>query len=294
MKILRITGWVLFILSAVTYLGYKKYEKSTSDTEGPVIQFTSDSIETSINAAKADLLQGVTAYDNKDGDVSDTLLIESISKFTNSRKRIITYAAFDSHKNITKRERELTYTDYVPPRFSMSKPLVFAIGDVANIIDGMTVLDCIDGDLTDKIRYEQPDITFGISSGIFPFEFRVTNSAGDTAYLPVEIEFYYPNAQGIDLVPQIHLSDYIIYKKEGDLIDPASYLKEISIGDKTYSFGTGQESGTGAGIAQIDINRVKISSDVNIKEPGFYKIVYSYQTENGYTGTTKLFVVVEE
>lgn len=51
-----------------------------------------------------ELLEGVSAADNVDGDVSDSLLIEKISETANGNV-IVTYVALDSSNNVTKRSR---------------------------------------------------------------------------------------------------------------------------------------------------------------------------------------------
>ncbi|MBQ9150380.1 hypothetical protein IJX73_05560, partial [bacterium] len=56
-----------------------------------------------------DLLKGVSANDSRSGDVSDTLVIESLSDFTEEGKRIITYAAVDESMNVGRCERTIVY-----------------------------------------------------------------------------------------------------------------------------------------------------------------------------------------
>ena len=50
------------------------------------------------------LLQGVVAMDEKDGDVSDSLLVEKIAG-TNGKEVIVTYVARDSANNVGKASR---------------------------------------------------------------------------------------------------------------------------------------------------------------------------------------------
>lgn len=291
MKLIRIAVVVIFLLSTITLMGYRRYEANNKDDLGPKIEYEGDSISLSISASEKEILRGVTAVDNKDGDVGPSLLIEKTSNFASKGKRTITYAAFDSNNNVTKRERELVYTDYVSPRFKLSRPLSFTVGEGDEILKSMSVQDCIDGDLTDKIKYESIDYNFGQEEGSYPLEFQVTNSAGDTAYLPTEVEFRYPDIQNQNRIPEILLNEYIIYIKVGGYYDARSYLKSAIIKNEEYSF---QDVHTkGINVKTISKNNVTITSSVEPKVPGVYQNEYSL-TEDGYTGTTKLIVVVEE
>lgn len=53
------------------------------------------------------LLSGVSAIDDKDGDVSDTLMIESVYKSSDTAK--IVYCAYDSSYNVAKLQRIVPY-----------------------------------------------------------------------------------------------------------------------------------------------------------------------------------------
>lgn len=295
MKLLRIAGLILFLLSAISFTGYYGYEASREDKVGPVIHFAGDELMTGVEVTKEDLLNGVTAYDERDGDVTDTVLIESVSDFIGPGQRIITYAAFDTSHNVTKKERKLIYTNYVPPRFSLEKPLRFAVGDAVNLLKYMKVWDCIDGELSENIKYEEPDAFFGAAEDTYQMKFQVTNSAGDIAVLPAEVEFYIPAYNSEKLIPEILLDEYLIYLKAGDAFKPEAYLKGVRINQEEYSIVEDARAQmnylSGSAISR---NSITISSNVNTKVPGIYKAEYSMTVQNGYRGTTKLLVVVEE
>ncbi len=290
MKLLRIAGLSMFLLSAIAFAGYRGYEISRNDEAGPLIEFDSDEVTAGVKVTEEELLKNVTAYDEKDGDVTASLLIESISDFISSGQRIITYAAFDSNNNITKRERKLIYTDYKSPRFSLKRPLRFTVGDTANILEYMEVWDCIDGDLSENIKYEEPDYNFGTTEDTYQITFQVTNSAGDTAYLPAEIEFYYMEKSA----PEILLSKYLIYLKVGEAFHPEAYIEGVSINQKKYGIMENSILQSGRPDNTIPRKDISISSNVNIRKPGVYQAEYSMTAQNGNRGRTKLLVVVEE
>ena len=121
---------VLFSLSVfAVYAINSIQERMTSDYVPPVIHAEYDAIQSSVAVTDQELLTGMTASDNLDGDVSDSLVVVSKSKFIFRGMRRIKYAAFDKNNNVGVYERMLTYTDYVSPHFSLSQPLRFVDGN---------------------------------------------------------------------------------------------------------------------------------------------------------------------
>ena len=72
------------------------------------------------------LLDGVCASDDRDGDLTGQVLIRSVSQFTGENTALVSYIVFDSSDNMSTASRSVVYTDYTPPRFALSEPLVFA------------------------------------------------------------------------------------------------------------------------------------------------------------------------
>ena len=81
--------------------------RKTADREGPEIRFAEDKNSVyELGTPKSELLEGVTAIDTKDGDVSDTLTIESILA-RNEEQVVVIYVAKDNSNNVTKAEYEM-------------------------------------------------------------------------------------------------------------------------------------------------------------------------------------------
>ena len=90
MKKLRILGIVVFVI-AVASFGYFKYEQINSkDNQAPVITMDTDSIQVSCQAEDGELLKGIKATDSKDGDVTGSLIVESVSNFMENHTRNMT------------------------------------------------------------------------------------------------------------------------------------------------------------------------------------------------------------
>lgn len=76
------------------------------DRAAPVISFPEEVPAYSENMNESLLLAGVSAVDDRDGDVSGSLLIEKIAE-TSKGDVIVTYAAVDSSNNVAKVSRIL-------------------------------------------------------------------------------------------------------------------------------------------------------------------------------------------
>lgn len=74
------------------------------DRTAPVISFSNEEIVYTDGMDEEELLNGVSAYDEQDGDVSYSLLIEKVSN-TADGQVVVTYAAKDASNNVAKNSR---------------------------------------------------------------------------------------------------------------------------------------------------------------------------------------------
>ena len=299
MRKLRTMSITLFIASLILF-GINYYRKSIyEDRTGPVFQIEDNIIEVSVKDDEKALLKGLTATDAADGDVTDSVIVESISPFTGTGRRIVNYAAFDSDNHVTHAKRELAYTDYRASQFHLSKPLSFAM-NATNLLDGITVDDCIDGDLTKSVKLMSDEEIDTSHVGEYSARLKVTNSAGGVSYLPVTIEIYDASVQYRR--PQLKLTDNVVYIEKGEYFDEKEYLSSITINGTEYSMT--EDAGTyGARYLSPDetentigYDRVEIESDVDTDVSGYYELIYSFEDteENAGTGHARLYVVVLE
>lgn len=79
------------------------------DKDPPVIHFPKKKIVYTQNDDYKVLLENVTAFDEQDGDVSDSLTIENIYPNAAVDTATVTYAARDSHNNVAKQRLVITY-----------------------------------------------------------------------------------------------------------------------------------------------------------------------------------------
>ena len=266
---------LIFIIAAVIFAGYYFVVIASMDHEGPVINIESDRIEVSVKDPKEMLLQGVTALDRRDGDVTDSIMIESLSNFKDENERIITYAAVDKSNNVTTAKRTLVYTDYTPPEFRLSAPMRFP-SSTSNLLPYLSAKDCLDGDITSSIKITSAGGFRSGATGTFDVTFQASNSAGDVAELTAKVSVF----DTYDYrATEIVLNKYLVYLDRRESFDPYKYLKNIVINGVEYDLTEGQDT---YGDANVDIeeqtigyDRIVVSEDIDTNKPSTYDVLYS-------------------
>lgn len=274
--------WALLVITVLCCLGFAVYLFSSQqivDSTPPKISFASDALQVSVSASDAELMAGVTAWDDQDGDVTASILVEGIAGLSSDQFATITYAAFDQAGNVAKAQRTLQFTDYHSPRFSLSAPLVFRSGSSFNLLNYIGAEDVIDGVLDDRIKATLVSTESALTEeGTHEVQFRVTNSMKDTAYLTVPVDIYPAGMYNATVT----LSDYLVYVEQESRFDYLDYLESFQKGAETILL-RGSSS---------DVS-VSCDSDVNTNVPGTYSVTYTVKS-GSFTGYTRMIVVVEE
>ncbi len=279
MRFFKYSVIVVFCVCLVGFLCHYKGWFDKKDTVAPVINCETDLIELSVSATEEDFLTGVTAVDDVDGDVTDSVIVSGLSLVNaEEHSRVVTYAAFDSSNNVAQWSRTIKYTDYEPPVFSLRKPLVFSEGDKVTILDYLRAHDMLDGDVSQNIKIISGAGIYE-TVGYYPVVVGVANSCGDYSELELTVEIKsYDRAQEAN-TPEIALTDYIAYIDAGENFDAASYIKNV------YSKVEGEV---------IEVGAVNIKSGVDSNVPGKYVVTYSVINTLGYIGESNLTVIVCE
>ena len=97
---------VILCVLDVILLGFSIFLYAGEDRTAPVIVFGEEEPVYREGMDETELLEGVTARDERDGDVTDSLLIEKISG-TGEGSVIVTYVARDEANNVEKVSRTL-------------------------------------------------------------------------------------------------------------------------------------------------------------------------------------------
>ena len=280
-RIIKRTLIILFVFSAALF-GYGYYKTQTlRDHDGPKIEMTEDSITISVRDSELLLLQGINAYDAKDGNVTDSLVVQGLSKFVEKGRREASIAAFDSDNNVVRATRDVWYSDYISPRFSLEKPLSFPVGTRDSVLEhAVKANDCLDGYLSNKITVEMESSDDWIDTsveGSVRLVYSVINSAGDIAELPVTVTVY--NTSSYSRIPKIRLKRYIVYLAAGDSFSPKEYVLGMEEDEETLP---------------ADWRRIRITDPVDPSVPGVYEVIYSVSDESGrQVSKVYLPVVVE-
>lgn len=288
-RLIRVFSVLLCIISTALFVFSGIYTQRGSDSNGPEIHMETSEIEVSIKATEAELLEGVTAKDEKDGDVTESLMVESMGLFVEKGKRKIVIDAFDSNHNISRTERVIKYTDYVSPKIILEGPLRAPLNDIDTLVDVIKVEDCLEGDITENLQITLLEDMTGIAAaGEYGMKLTVANAVGDVIEIPATVELYEYSRDSS--VPKVTLTDYLIYSKVGQEIDPQAYLKGVTIRGSEYEWTETEAQGL---VIPYTKRQIDIENNVDIETPGVYEIVYSLDA-NGETSKIRLVVIVEE
>lgn len=271
-RTLKIIFLVLFVICTLLFVTFFIIEKLNTDDSVPVLTVPADELTLSVNCTEEELLRGVAAYDEKDGDLTSRVIVESVSRFTEPGVSKVTYAVCDSDNHVTSRTVVLRYSDYTPPRITMSRSLCYGLNDLVNVSSVINAVDVFDGSLRKEIQLASPDYQSS-TLGIFTINVSVSNSKGD--YIEYDIPLYVEAREAN--APSIVLEQYLIYIRKGESVDPMQYVKSVT---DAY---------------REDISQtLEIKSELDSSEPGLYSIHYFAEDKLMRRTHTVLTVIVEE
>lgn len=214
MKKVRFIVVVLFFATLACYGMFIYQDLFTVKHIPPSISFDKDVIEVSVKDGNDVLLAGVRAYDDQDGDVTSSLIVEERTRFIAENTRSVSYVAFDKDHNAIRNSRKIVYKDYKAPVLKLNGPLIFASS--ATNFDPNSKIEassCLDGDLTSKVRVlNSKDYIFGDNVILV----SVSDTAGGETSMELTCtinELYRPDTLSIEL------NDYIVYVNCGDFVD---------------------------------------------------------------------------
>lgn len=288
MKKVRIAVIVFFLISCVCFGLYRVRDWMENDQNAPQIQMDEDIIYVSAQASDEELLKGVTATDEEDGDLTDQIQVASLSPLMGKDERTVQYIVFDQAGQLAVASRTVVYTDYVPPRIYIKQPLRIDVSNYETELDSLTVaaVDMLDGDLTSRIKTSWGDVWYAESAGSYPFTLQVNNSAGDSCILEAELVLVDAAEEVGKYYPM--LDDYVIYTQVGQSLKLKDYVWGISGDGVTYRFG---DADIPEGISK---DRISVHSEVDYTVPGTYKVEYSYTTRENVKAVSVMYVVVED
>lgn len=307
MKWIRIASILIFAAAILIFGTSFVVTVMGRDLEGPSIFMEQTDIMVSIQDSEEALLEGISAFDSKDGDVTASLVVESLSNFIGENERQAVVVAFDSDAHVSKAVRTIHYTDYTSPHFSLSSPLRFPVGITSGKLTAyLKAVDCLDGDLTRWIQqYNVEGSRLNTDApGFYQIVFSVSNSAGDVEKFQATVEIYDTTTDSV--APKMSLSNYLIYLEKGASFDPTDYLEAVMMENVIYR--RNEE-----GILECEADRkllengnmeteirvfpedgIKIDNPVNVNELGWYEVAYHIEDSMGNGKTLYMLVCVQE
>mgnify|MGYP003301561110 CR=1 FL=1 len=276
---------VIVLAAAIALFGaYLVLTRNLKDTTPPVISVDEQILEISVEDEKDVLMTGITAMDDRDGDVTASLLVESIYGITEDNITTVTYAAFDRAGNVSKIQRKVRYTDYREPRFELSSSLCFPFNSGFDLLDYVGANDVLEGNIRRRVRATLVSDTRSINEiGSHVVRLQVTNSLGDTVEMDLPVEVYDPEWY----TASVKLDTYLLYLEQGETFNPRDHLKEFIVRGESTDISYGVPSGI-----QCDVD-----NNVNNQVPGVYRVKYTL-TKNlnltSFSGQAVLIVIVQE
>ena len=272
MRYLRLAIILIFVV-ACAVLCWTLYSLSLQDTTAPQIMDSVGELHLSVTEGSDALMKGLSAVDDSDGDLTELILVERVSRFSQPGVCQVSYVVFDKSNNFCRYERTVIYDDYVSPKLQLEQPLMYHMGEQIAVMDRIRLQDCLDGDITHKLKLETSNVS-DETVGVYEIELHATNSYGDRIYAKVPLNIGIYSAD----MPKIQLKQYLAYVKVGESFDPLAYVESVK--DKTG--------------APISVDQIKLLTQVDLSKPGGGQICFEVTDQRGVTGLTYLTVIVEE
>lgn len=271
MRYLRIFSIVFFAAVLLFSRWVNEQYYANLNTDYPELHNTEEVLYISVEDPPEAIFRGLSAEDATDGDLTDQIMVASVSHFLEPGTVKVKYVVFDEHNNSATLSRNVHYVDYESPTFSMEKSPIYATGSSFDLLDYIKVEDCLDGDISDQIRVIY-NMVNNYAVGNYPVLLEVSNSCGDTAQLTVWVT--YTNEKN---TASINLHRYLVYIEQGENFDPLRWVAAV----------------TDQNAVALDPEYIEIQGNLDVNTPGSYQLVYKYD-DGKRTGQTALTIVVTE
>ncbi|MEF2095128.1 immunoglobulin-like domain-containing protein [Bacillus sp. CFBP9009] len=220
-----------------------------------------------------DLLRGITANDNADGNLTSQIRVEGTVNFNKAGTYTLIYSVTDKSGNKTTAQRKVTVIDNIAPTISGVDNIYVQYFDHFDPMEGVTSSDNNDGDLTSKVvvkaigeKLNTSDLSL---SGAYTFEYSVSDEVGNATTVKRQVFLTYREADifGADNV-KINL---------GETFDPLEGV-------------TATDLGNGKDVTSF----IEVTGDVDVNFIGTYTLIYQISREKGFrSGVHRQVTVVD-
>lgn len=272
MRIAKRITIFLFLCSVLLWI-FGKEQVKKKDIVPPIISFDSEEIHVEAKSGEQELKQGLQAWDDVDGDLTNEIIVGTISPFSEKGVCKVEYIVFDSSNNVGRCERIVHFDNYESPILKLSKPLVYEVNGQIIISDRLMVEDVLEGDISKKMRFSSLSLT-AYEVGTYKLNVEVKNSYGDIVkhQLPINVVPYNCDKE------YIQLKEYLVYVNAGESIQGEDYIEEI----------------IGRNGEEFSLEQISITSEVDFSIPGAGQICYELCENEDIIYATYLTVIVTE
>lgn len=240
------------------------------DKTAPEIKVPADNTLTYVAGQdKKLLLEGITAVDDKDGDVSDTLMVESVKPTSDGTQAEVTYTAMDNSRNVAKKKIMVSYQASGEPAPPDSSQTPEGTGENPENGEAGTEAPAPEGE--------------GTGEGDVPADAPADTSADPAATEQPPQE----TASGAEATeaaiaqlpagsPQFRLNQYEVTLPVGSKFDYSTYIQDI----------TDDKDDRSALFRQI-----QLQNPVDTNTPGTYEVVYYVVDSDGNQSNTAILKV---
>ena len=254
---LTVIAVVLTVLSVLTV--------TFTDSKGPKITVEQKSITYVNGDDKASLLDGVSAYDAVDGDVTVSLIVKDITVLNSGDTAKVTYAARDNRNNISEAYRIVTYVDSSEYYSEPDDEAMFQ-----EITEGEVTEAEASAENTEAQATEEP-VEDNTQETEEPTE--EVKEEPQEEEKPEESEKPQPKASDNkpeDKTPKITLKQKSVNINVGQTFNPSDYIK-----------------------SKENASSIAIDGAINVMAPGTYPLTFKVTGPDGKTASETLTVVVK-
>ena len=254
---LTVIAVVLTVLSVLTVI--------FTDSKGPKITVEQRSITYVNGDDKTSLLDGVSAYDAVDGDVTVSLIVKDITVLNSGDTAKVTYAARDNNNNISEAYRIVTYVDSDENYSEPDDEAMFQ-----EITEGEVTEAEVSAENTEAQATEEP-VEDNTQETEEPTE--EVKEEPQEEEKPEESEKPQPKAtdnKPEDKTPKITLKQKSVNINVGQTFNPSDYIK-----------------------SKENASSIAIDGAINVMAPGTYPLTFKVTGPDGKTASETLTVVVK-
>lgn len=240
-----------------------------SDRKGPKITIDNREITYIEGSEKGTLLEGISAYDEADGDVSNTLMIKDITVLSGGNKARVTYVARDKRNNISEAYRFVTYIGSDNDGYELSDEELYDSEFDEQVIANNEIEE---EPIEDDIDIEEETEV----SADAEVEAEADNEAGDE---PAE------EAKPEEVKPE---------EKKPEEPKKDDKTPKITLKQKTVNINVGQTFNPSDYIAtKENASSIEIDGGIDVMTPGTYPLTFKVTGPDGKKASETLTVVVK-